>query len=103
MDKKTSAAQRAAAAKYLATKKTLTIRLSPEEAESIEETAKNAGKSVNAYFLDAVKAQSERESGERYYISIPKAAADQAGEKENITGKEWLIKAVKNALEDTND
>lgn len=91
-------AQRDAAARYLAKKKTLTIRLDPEEAEIYEAAAERAGKSVNAYFLEGVKAQMERDSANKYYIGIPKSAADQAGERNGITGKEWLIETIKTAL-----
>jgi hypothetical protein len=42
----------------------------------------------------------ERESANKYYIGIPKTAADQAGERNNQTGKEWLIETVKKALEE---
>lgn len=50
-----SDAQRKANAKYLAGKKTLTIRLDYEEAEEISKAAEEAGQSVQAYFLEAVR------------------------------------------------
>lgn len=48
-------AQRKANAKYLAGKKTLTIRLDHDEAEEIADAAEKAGQSVQAYFLQAVR------------------------------------------------
>lgn len=50
-----SDAQRKANAKYLASKKTLTIRLDYEEADEISEAAEKEGQSVQAYFLQAVR------------------------------------------------
>ena len=50
-----SDAQRKANAKYLASKKTLTIRLDYDEANEISEAAEKAGQSVQAYFLQAVR------------------------------------------------
>lgn len=97
---KTSEKKLASNAKYLATQKTLTIRLSPDEAETIKTAAESAGKSVNGYFMEAVKAQLEKDASGKYYIGIPKTAADQAGERNNQTGKEWLIETVKKALEE---
>lgn len=97
---KTSEKKLASNAKYLSTKKTLTIRLDPEEATIYEEAAERAGKSVNAYFIEGVKAQMERDSANKYYIGIPKAAADQAGQKNNQTGAEWLKETLIKALQD---
>ena len=50
-----SDAQRKANAKYLASKKTLTIRLDYDEANEISAAAEKAGQSVQAYFLQAVR------------------------------------------------
>ena len=52
-----SDAQRKANAKYLASKKTLTIRLDYDEANEISAAAEKAGQSVQAYFLQAVRDQ----------------------------------------------
>lgn len=94
-------AKRASNAKYLATQKTTVIRTLPEEAETIRTAAGTAQQSVQAYILQAVRERMERDSANRYYIGIPKSAADQAGEKNNQTGKEWLIETVKKALKET--
>ena len=72
-----------------------------EDGAVIRETAKAAGQSLQGYILQAVRERMERESANKYYIGIPKTAADQAGEKNGITGKEWLIETVKKALEET--
>ena len=50
-----SDAQRKANAKYLASKKTLTIRIDHDEADEISDAAEKAGQSVQAYFLQAVR------------------------------------------------
>ena len=61
VEKMTTDAQKKATAKYLAGKKTFTIRVDPEEAEQIQKAAEKQGKSVNAYILDAVQAWMEQE------------------------------------------
>ena len=93
-------ARRAASARYQQKQGNITIRPSKEEVETVQEAAKAAGKSVAAYCLEAIRLQMERDSANKYYIGIPKTAADQAGEKNGITGKEWLIETVKKALEE---
>ena len=50
-----SDAQRKANAKYLASKKTLTIRIDHDEADEVSEAAEKEGQSVQAYFLQAVR------------------------------------------------
>ena len=71
-----------------------------EEGEVIRQTAKAAGQSIQGYILQAVRERMERESANKYYIGIPKSAADQAGEKNNQTGAEWLKETLIRALED---
>lgn len=93
-------ARRAASARYQQKQGNITIRPSKEEVETVQEAAKAAGKSVAAYCLEAIRLQMERDSANKYYIGIPKTAADQAGERNGITGKEWLIETVKKALEE---
>jgi hypothetical protein len=93
-------AKRASNAKYLATQKTTVIRTPPEEAETFKSAAETAGQSLQGYILQAVRERMERESANKYYIGIPKTAADQAGERNKQTGKEWLIETVKKALEE---
>ena len=93
-------AKRAGNARYLATQKTTVIRTLPEEAETFKIAAETAGQSVQAYIVQAIRERMERDSSNKYYIGIPKSAADQAGEKKNQTGEEWLIDVVNQALEE---
>jgi hypothetical protein len=78
----------------------IAVRPMLEDGAVIRETAKAAGQSLQGYILQAVRERMERDSANKYYIGIPKSAADQAGQKNNQTGKEWLIETVKKALED---
>lgn len=93
-------AKRAGNARYLATQKTTVIRTLPEEAETFKIAAETAGQSVQAYIVQAIRERMERESANKYYIGIPKSAADQAGEKNNQTGAEWLKETLIKALQD---
>lgn len=47
-------AKRASNARYLATQKTITVRMPPEDAEAVRHAASAAGESVNAYIIGAV-------------------------------------------------
>ena len=51
-----SDAKRAGNARYLAKLKTITVRMQPETAETIQQAAAAAGESVNGYILAAVDA-----------------------------------------------
>ena len=77
----TTDAQKKATAKYLAGKKTFTIRVDPEEAEQIQKAAEKQGKSVNAYILDAVQAWMEQEQPNDWtgYIFTFPAVIDRPG------------------------
>lgn len=55
-------AQRKARQNYLAKLKAYTIRLQPEQAELLEQSAQRAGKSVNSYVIQAVMECIARES-----------------------------------------
>ena len=48
-------AKRAGNARYLAKLKTVTVRMQPEVAGTIQQAAQIAGESVNAYILEAVR------------------------------------------------
>ena len=76
----------------------IAVRPMLEDGAVIRETAKAAGQSLQGYILQAVRERMERDSSNKYYIGIPKSAADQAGQKNNQTGKEWLIETIKTAL-----
>ena len=78
----------------------IAVRPMLEDGAVIRETAKAAGQSLQGYILQAVRERMERESANKYYIGIPKSAADQAGEKNNQTGAEWLKETLIKALQD---
>ena len=54
-------AKRAGNARYLAKLKTITVRMQPEIAGTIQQAAQAAGESVNAYILEAVRRRMEQE------------------------------------------
>lgn len=54
-------AKRAGNARYLAKLKTITVRMQPETAGTIQQAAAQAGESVNAYILEAVRRRMEQE------------------------------------------
>jgi hypothetical protein len=95
-----STKKRASNDKYNASCDYISLRPKMEVGQPIREAAESAGQSLQAYILQAVRERMERESANKYYIGIPKTAADQAGERNGITGKEWLIETVKKALEE---
>lgn len=55
-------AKRAGNARYLAKLKTVTVRMQPETAETIQQAAAAAGESVNGYILAAVDERMQREN-----------------------------------------
>ena len=57
-----SDAQRKAASRYLATKKTVTIRFDPAEAGAVSTAAAAAGESTQGYILTAVRQRMERDA-----------------------------------------
>ena len=65
-----SDAQRKAASRYLATKKTVTIRYDPAEAGAVSTAAAAAGESTQGYILTAVRQRMERDAS-----SAPKSPA----------------------------
>lgn len=54
-------AKRAGNARYLAKLKTITVRMQPETAETIQQAAAAAGESVNGYILEAVEERMKRD------------------------------------------
>lgn len=61
-----SDAKRAGNARYLAKLKTITVRMQPETAETIQQAAAAAaGESVNGYILAAVDARLQRENHDK--------------------------------------
>ena len=57
-----SDAQRKAASRYLATKKTVTIRFDPTEAVAVRTAAAAAGESTQGYILTAVRQRMDRDA-----------------------------------------
>lgn len=57
-----SDAQRKAASRYLATKKTVTIRFDPTEAVAVSTAAAAAGESTQGYILTAVRQRMDRDA-----------------------------------------
>ena len=55
-------AKRAGNARYLAKLKTITVRMQPETAETLQRAATSAGESVNAYIVGAVAQRMERDA-----------------------------------------
>lgn len=55
-------AKRAGNARYLAKLKTITVRMQPDTAETIQQAAVAAGESVNGYILAAVDERMQREN-----------------------------------------
>ena len=66
-----SDAQRKAASRYLATKKTVTIRFAPAEAGAVSTAAAAAGESTQGYILTAVRQRMERDAS-----SAPESPAE---------------------------
>ena len=60
--KMSTEAKRASNARYLAKLKTVSIRLQPEEAESIQQAAEAAGESLSGYIKEAAIARAERKN-----------------------------------------
>lgn len=92
-------AQRKANAKYLAGKKTLTIRLDYEEAEEIAEAAKQAGESVQAYFLQAVRDRLDRSFGSSGVVENTESAS-LTEEKPSCSISPALKRAIKKTIQD---
>lgn len=94
-----SDAQRKANAKYLASKKTLTIRIDHEEADEISEAAEKAGQSVQAYFLQAVR---DRLDGKSTYGGVVKniEGAPLTEENPSCSISPALKRAIKKTIQD---
>lgn len=65
-------AKRAGNARYLAKLKTITVRMQPETAETLQRAATSAGESVNAYIVGAVAQRMEWDAS-----SAPKSPAGE--------------------------
>lgn len=58
-------AKRAGNARYLAKLKTITVRMQPDTAETIQQAAAAAGESVNGYILAAIDERIQRENHDK--------------------------------------
>lgn len=58
-------AKRAGNARYLAKLKTITVRMQPDTAETIQRAAAAAGESVNGYILAAIDERMQRENNDK--------------------------------------
>lgn len=94
-----SDAQRKANAKYLASKKTLTIRIDHDEADEISDAAEKAGQSVQAYFLQAVR---DRLDGKNIYDGVVKniERAPLTEERPSCSISPALKRAIKKTIQD---
>ena len=94
-----SDAQRKANAKYLASKKTLTIRLDHEEADEISEAAEKAGQSVQAYFLQAVRERLDGKTTPGGVVKNPESEP-LIEEKPSCSISPALKRAIKKSIQD---
>lgn len=94
-----SDAQRKANAKYLASKKTLTIRIDHDEADEISEAAEKEGQSVQAYFLQAVRDRLDRKVTPGGVVKNPESAP-LTEEKPSCSISPALKRAIKKSIQD---
>ena len=94
-----SDAQRKANAKYLASKKTLTIRIDHDEADEISDAAEKAGQSVQAYFLQAVR---DRLDGKSTYGGVVENSEGEplTTEKPSCSISPALKRAIRKSIQD---
>ena len=94
-----SDAQRKANAKYLASKKTLTIRIDHDEADEISEAAEKEGQSVQAYFLQAGRDRLDRKVTPGGVGKNPESAP-LTEEKPSCSISPALKRAIKKSIQD---
>ena len=104
----TTEAQRRASARYLAKQVTLTVRVTPEQAEALRAAAASAGMSVTRYLVSAAEARraapEEDPDGDRIRLSL-RADAVQGLERDGETPAQaaarLLAEAIRQARQDT--
>lgn len=101
----TTEAQRRATARYLAKQCTLTLRVTPEQAEQLRGAAAAAGESLNRYLVSAAEARRAAEpDGDRIRLSL-RADAVQGLERDGETPAQaaarLLAEAIRQARQDT--
>lgn len=102
----TTEAQRRATARYLAKQCTLTLRVTPEQAEQLRGAAAAAGESLNRYLVSAAEARrvAPEADGDRIRLSL-RADAVQGLERDGETPAQAaariLADAIRQARQDT--
>lgn len=104
----TKEAQRRASARYLAKQVTLTVRVTPEQAEALKAAAASAGVSVTRYLVSAAEARraapEAEPDGERIRLSLRADAVqglERDGEAPAQTAARILADAIRQARQDT--
>ena len=104
----TTEAQRRASARYLAKQVTLTVRVTPEQAEALRAAAASAGVSVTRYLVSAAEARraapEAEPDGDRIRLSL-RADVVQGLERDGETPAQAaariLADAIRQARQDT--
>ena len=104
----TTEAQRRASARYLSKQVTLTVRVTPEQAEALRAAAASAGMSVTRYLVSAAEARraapEAEPDGDRIRLSL-RADAVQGLERDGETPAQAaariLASAIRRARQDT--
>lgn len=104
----TREAQRRASARYLAKQVTLTVRVTPEQAETLRAAAASAGVSVTRYLVSAAEARraapEAEPDGDRIRLSLRADAVqglERDGEAPAQTAARILADAIRQARQDT--
>lgn len=104
----TKEAQRRASARYLAKQVTLTVRVTPEQAETLRAAAASAGMSVTRYLASAAEARraapEAEPDGDRIRLSLRSDAVqglERDGEAPAQTAARILADAIRQARQDT--
>lgn len=104
----TKEAQRRASARYLAKQVTLTVRVTPEQAETLRAAAASAGMSVTRYLVSAAEARraapEAEPDGDRIRLSLRSDAVqglERDGETAAQAAARLLADAIRQARQDT--
>ena len=104
----TTEAQRRASARYLAKQVTLTVRVTPEQAEALRAAAASAGMSVTRYLVSAAEARraapEAEPDGDRSRLSLRSDAVqglEHDGETPAQAAARILADAIRRARQDT--
>lgn len=97
----TKEAQRRASARYLAKQVTLTVRVTPEQAETLRAAAASAGMSVTRYLVSAAEARraapEAEPDGERIRLSL-RSDAVQGLERDGETPAQAAARILADAI-----